>query len=220
MKVINLVILIFISLVFADPYLDVASVSIDMDSIIPESTSVTPMATVINNGTETVSFDVECMIYSTNGPPPLYEETQVVVNLDHGENVQVVFTPDFNFAIGTYMIKVYTLLDHDGNPHNDTLVKFINTISGIENRTTGVGFTFKAPVIVKGKANLEINLPRMSTVVLMVYDILGGCHSIINQKLEAGNYSFSVDLNLPMGTYFYNLETEFGNQVQKFLIIE
>ena len=225
MKVINLVVLFFISMIFADASkdsLDVAPVSIDIPSPIQENTILAPQATVINNGTKNESFDVVCMIYNPLGESLLYEVTEDVMDLIPSQSLQIVFSQDFKFVKGPYEVKVYTLLFGDMNPHNDTLVKWINITSGItENGITGEGFTFKAPGIVEGKANLEINLPSGSDVTLVVYDILGcQCQNIINQKLGAGSHNFSVNLNLPTGIYFYNLETEFGNKMQKFLMIK
>jgi len=202
-------------------YTDVAPVSIDIPSSVPENSWITPMATVKNNGTETVSFDVTCMIYEMVGESLTYKITKNVPNLVDGGQVQIVFSPDFNFVYGYYEVMVYTLLFGDMNHHNDTLIKFVNTFGIVENGTTEVGFAFKASTIIKGKANLEINLPRMSKVVLTVYDILGcQCQDIINQDLGAGSHSISVYLNLPIGIYFYNLKTEFGNKIQKFLMIK
>lgn len=57
---------------------------------------------------------------------------------------------------------------------------------------------------------IEYSLPKMSNVVLNVYDALGKCvKTLVNEKQNAGNYS--VDFNasdLSSGLYFYSLKVD------------
>ena len=103
-------------------FVDVYPVSIDIPSSVPEDSLLSPKATVINNGTDTTSFDVICTIN-----PGAYTSTEVVTNLASGDTIQVTFSPDFTFVSGTYTVVVYTQLTDDSDLSNDTLEKVIHT---------------------------------------------------------------------------------------------
>ncbi len=75
---------------------DVSVVSYDVNiQVVPENTQVTPMATVMNNGINTETFDVTCVIGAG------YTSTQTVTGLAMGQTQQLSFapiTPALNFA--------------------------------------------------------------------------------------------------------------------------
>jgi hypothetical protein len=110
--------------------LDVSTISIDIDSPLPEGTILSPQATVKNFGDNTETFDVTCEI---EGGITIYTSTETATDLVPGDSIQVTFSPDFAFETGLYTVKVYTQLAGDENPVNDTLEKVIETYDpGIE----------------------------------------------------------------------------------------
>lgn len=95
------------------PALDAAPVSIDMSQVYQPG-PITPMATVINNGSSLASFNVTMQIGA-------YSDTQPVVDLPYGSTVQVVFN-QFTPATNTlYTATVQTFLTGDVVPGNDTI---------------------------------------------------------------------------------------------------
>ncbi len=96
--------------------IDARTISIDIPGAVPENTTLDPQATVKNEGTNSATFNVTCEI-----EPGGYTSTEPVNNLAPDDNIQVTFSPDFEFISGTYTVKVYTQLVDDSNPDNDTL---------------------------------------------------------------------------------------------------
>ena len=199
---------------------DVSTMSIDISSPLPWDTTLSPQATVKNLGSETETFDITCEI-----DPGAYSSTETVTGLAPDDSVQVTFSPDFTFATGSYTVTVYTQLEGDYNPVNDTLEKVIDTYDpGVaeENANKPETFSFIAPTISKSKAHIELTIPTATKVDLMVYDATGRLSkTVVSQKFTAGTHSLNVNLDIPTGVYFYKLKTASGeNIVQKFLIIE
>lgn len=89
---------------------DVSVESVDMASFIAPG-SVTPMATVKNNGTDTQTFDVTMTIDG-------YSSTMTVTGLPYGETEQVEFD-SWNATVGGYTAEACTELAGDENPDND-----------------------------------------------------------------------------------------------------
>jgi hypothetical protein len=115
--------LVILAIVTQSMALDVGPVSIDMPSTVSPGTSLPPMATVKNFGSDTSSFDVTCEI-----EPDAYSSTEPVDDLAPGDSVQVTFSPDFAFMSGSYTVTVYTELMGDENTANDTLVHVIDVV--------------------------------------------------------------------------------------------
>jgi hypothetical protein len=200
--------------------LNVGPVSIDIDSVVPEGTVLSPQATVTNLGTLTETFDVICEI-----DPGAYSSTQTITDLASGDSIQVTFSPDFTFATGTYTVTVYTMLPNDEDPANDTLTKVVETYDpGITEGGSDIprSFAFNVPTINRSKTYIKLALPKATKVDLLVYDAIGRVsEKIVSDRLPAGNHNLHVDLNLPAGVYFYNLKTGSGeNVITKLILLE
>ena len=200
-------------------YLDVGTISLDIADTLPEGTTHWPMATVVNYGPETETFDVACEI-----EPGGYSSSETVTNLAPNDSIQVTFSPDFTFASGSYTVTVYTQLAGDENPANDTLEKVIETYDpGIAEGNSDIPdlFSFEAPTISRGKTEIEFALPVATTVDLMVYDAVGRLSKIIvSRGFSAGIHTLHINLDLPAGVYFYKLRTASSeNVIKKFLLI-
>ena len=199
-------------------YLDVGTVSIDIKDTVAEGTTLSPQATVVNNGTINASFDVTCEI-----EPGGYNSTQTVTNLAPDSSSQVIFSPDFIFVSGSYTVTGYTRLTDDENPANDTFVKVIATTGIAEYEPIlPVTFMFSLPTVSRGKAHIRLGLPETTVAELLVYDVLGRLSEIlVSARFSAGEHNLDIDLNLTTGVYFYKLKTGLGKEiVKKFLIIE
>lgn len=96
---------------------DAASVSIDVLPIVAPG-SINPLATVKNNGTVAVNFDVTLNI-------DVYTSTQTVTNLAPGATQQVTFAP-WTATLGSYTAEMYTQLVNDADNNNDTITKTIS----------------------------------------------------------------------------------------------
>ncbi len=103
---------------------DVGMISIDMAALVPENTTVNPMATVKNFGTNTETFDVTCAI-----DPGGFSSTYNVAGLEPDSTFQVTFPDAFTFVSGIYTVTVYTELGTDENLANDTLAMAVQATS-------------------------------------------------------------------------------------------
>lgn len=100
--------------------LDAAALSIDMNDVISAG-SVSPMATVKNEGTNTITFNVTMTIGA-------YSSTQSVTSLGPGLTQQVTFAP-WAAAIGDYTATVSTALAGDMNAANNSINKPIKVLN-------------------------------------------------------------------------------------------
>lgn len=105
---------------------DAASQSIDMADNVGINT-FSPLATFLNNGLNTNTFDVTMNI--TGG----YTSTKTVSNLAFFNTQQVTFDPWTPAAVGTYTVIVYTSLTGDTDNSNDTLSKVVTVFPEFEN---------------------------------------------------------------------------------------
>jgi hypothetical protein len=200
--------------------IDASPISIDILDTIPEYTTLNPMATIKNQGSETASFPVTCEIQ-----PGDYTKTQTVHDLAPGDNIQVTFFTEFTFETGAYFVTVFTRLEGDENPTNDTLKKIIQTHDpGITegHRDIPKKFMFNAPTITESRTKIMLALPEATKVDLAVYDALGRLSEIlVSKRLSAGIHTISAKFDLPTGIYFYKLKTTSGENVTtKFLLVE
>lgn len=99
---------------------NVGVVSIDINPII-ESGDVTPKATVVNQGLETVSFPVTLTI--DDG----YSSTVNVTDLAYGESLQVSFDL-WSVENGVYELVAETELEGDEMPGNDMKTKTVSAV--------------------------------------------------------------------------------------------
>jgi hypothetical protein len=209
---------------FAQINQDVGVISIDIPDVLPPDTTLNPHATVANFGTNTETFDVTCEILPQIAPEA-YFSTIRVADLAPGDSMQVTFLPDFTFVFGAYPVKVYTQLIGDGNPVNDTLEKVIvvqATDIAEGNSDKPEPFMFRTPTISRNEAQIELVISQATKVDILVYDALGRlCKTLTPNRFSAGTHSLRANFNLPSGIYFYNLKTEWGENItKKFVIVE
>ncbi|MCG8328298.1 MAG: T9SS type A sorting domain-containing protein [Chitinophagales bacterium] len=98
--------------------LDAATLSIDMYQAYEQGT-ITPIATVVNQGIETASFPVTLTIDGA------YSSTKNVTDLALGESMQIEFDP-WAAIPDEYTIEVSAVLDGDLNTGNDVLSQIIS----------------------------------------------------------------------------------------------
>lgn len=193
---------------------DVATVSIDIDTPLPEGITIAPVATVTNLGTSSGSFDVWCEI------EPGGYSSSTMANVSPGDSTPVAFSPSFTFATGSYTVTVYTDLPGDNDPANDTLVKVIDTYpTGVSEGELGTPqkLALNVPTIsVNGRTNVEFALPKSADVKIEIYDALGRpMKTLVSDRFSAGIHNASFALDLPAGVYFYNLKTDIGESIVK-----
>jgi hypothetical protein len=197
---------------------DVLPVSIDIPDSVPTDTMFKPQATITNAGTYSEGFLVSCRI-----EPGGYYKNYSVSNIAPNESLQIMFNQDFTFTSGVYTVTVYTRLNDDDDPNNDTLEKIIDA-TGIteENSLTPLIMSLTAPTICRGNAEIELSLPMATRVDLLVYDAMGRfAKTLISDELSAGIYRINSTFDLPAGVYFYQLKTTTDkNIIHKFVIIE
>jgi len=199
---------------------NVGIISIDIPSSLPWDTVLNPHATVKNFGQNTETFSVTCTIN------PGGYNSSTVSYLMSSDSTQVTFPDQFTVDTNsTYTVTVYTQLDGDENPANDTLEKIIETHDpGIAEGHTGIPdvFEFTIPTISRRQTEIKLALPVATKVDLVVYDALGRLSkTLISERFSAGIYHIPTNLDLPAGVYFYKLKTTSGeNDIRKFLIVE
>lgn len=193
---------------------DAATVSIDIDTPLPEGITIAPVATVTNLGSSSGSFDVYCEI------EPGGYSSSAMAYVNPGDSIPVAFSPNFTFATGSYTVTVYTDLPFDDDPANDTLVKVIDTYPiGVSEGELGTPQKLALNVqtiSVNGRANIQFALPKSADIKLEIYDALGRpLKTLVSDRFSAGTHSISFDLDLPAGVYFYNLKTDIGESIVK-----
>jgi thiol-disulfide isomerase/thioredoxin len=104
---------------------DVVALSLDMDTHYAPNTTVTPKATVKNEGKNTESFDVEFGYYDWYGEEVAISTTSVS-DLAPGTKSQVSF-PAYTFNQVGYKFYVRTKLSGDMDTSNDVATRFINS---------------------------------------------------------------------------------------------
>jgi hypothetical protein len=200
-------------------YLDVSTISIDIDSPLPEGTVLSPQATVKNEGNTIETFNVTCEIN-----PGAYSSTENVSDLAPGDSIQVMFSPDFTFETGDYTVKVYTQLAGDENPVNDTLEKVIETYDpGIEegNYEAPTSFSFDLknnPA--NGKIIFNLTLPEPACISLQIYDVSGRLVEKLTTIKSAGHYEIPWTPKTTAGVYFYSFTSPWKNEAGKIVVLQ
>ncbi len=98
--------------------------------------TIIPVASVANYGSASETFDVIAKIYHED--TLLYTST-VTVTADAGEVVDATFDDFTVSSYGLYHFVVYTALEGDENPHNDTLDSYFSGVDYTENFETNNG---------------------------------------------------------------------------------
>ncbi len=107
---------------------DAAVSSIDMASIYSTGTSLEPAATVTNNGTATVTFDVTLEIL--DGATAIYSEVMTVTDLGAFESYSITY-PTWVAVTGNFVVEVTADLTGDVNSDNDMLSMDIEAVEGL-----------------------------------------------------------------------------------------
>ena len=69
---------------------------------------------------------------------------------------------------------------------------------------------------------IKFDIPQASSVDIIIYNAAGQqAASVLNQKLEAGSYSYGWDAsNFPSGVYFYTIKTDKFNSAKKMVLLK
>jgi uncharacterized delta-60 repeat protein len=200
-------------------YLDVGTISIDIQDTVPEDTTLNPQATVKNLSTMSATFDVTCMIN-----PGAYTSSYMVTDLASGDSIQVTFPDAFMFGSGSYTVTVYTQLENDGNHDNDTLEKVIETYDpGISEGSSAFPQSFSFFLKTnpaKGKVVFNLLLPEASPIILTIYDVTGKIIDKLSESKSAGYYQIPWDSKMASGVYFYKFESSWEIEVGKFILVK
>ncbi|GAH17490.1 unnamed protein product, partial [marine sediment metagenome] len=154
--------------------------------------------------------------------PGPYTSTETVTDLAQGDSIQVNFGSPFTFESGVYTVTVYTRLDCDENPANDTLEKIIETGSGVDDWGSDVPQSFSFGLRnnpAKGKAMFNLALPEAATVTLCIYDVTGRLVHESKTSKSAGHYEIPWTSRSTAGVYFYKLESPWTTEVGKLVLI-
>ena len=105
---------------------DVSVVDVFLDSQYEPGETITPRATVANEGLNTETFAITCEIYADE--TQIYSDTHEPITLESGENDLVTFASyTLENENALYEVVIYTNLDSDMNNANDTLRTWLNT---------------------------------------------------------------------------------------------
>jgi hypothetical protein len=75
-----------------------------------------------------------------------------------------------------------------------------------------------SPNITDGKISVQFELLNSEEINLRITDIAGNLlQNLYNANLQAGNYKYSFDLNIPIGAYILTLETSKGSLHRKII---
>ncbi|MCD6596970.1 MAG: hypothetical protein J7L04_04750, partial [Bacteroidales bacterium] len=109
---------------------DVSTTAImGFDAINNLGLEITPAAKIFNNGTETVSFDVDIRI--NDGTTDVYTSSATVTDLGFTEEQTVTFDSWTTTVEGTFTAYVTTMLDGDENPDNDEMSFSFTVMDGV-----------------------------------------------------------------------------------------
>jgi len=109
--------------------LDAAAMDINVPSIITAGNAITPMGTVKNMGTETISFNVNLTIEESGGSV-VYDENLSVTDLSALESMDMTW-PEWTSTAGQFTCTLTTELTGDENPANDTQVAELEAVAGV-----------------------------------------------------------------------------------------
>ena len=174
--------------------LDAATQSIDMNGFVPMGTPYSPKATVLNNGSGTISFNV-----TMNITPGGYTSTQTVSSLAPGATQQVVFTPDWNPAVsGSYNVTVFTSLAGDLNHANDTLRKPVFT--ALLPHARAFAYNAYDPVGSEGPAKTFTDQPGSVTLIQSQSGAFAAGGAWINNQWYAALYDTNMLITIDTAT--------------------
>jgi type IX secretion system substrate protein len=103
----------------------------------------------------------------------------------------------------------------------------LNLITSLEKETNNIGpqnfeLMQNYPNPFNPVTTISYHLPKASPVTLLIFDNIGRLVASQSwQKSSAGTYHFSFDASmLVSGTYYYQLQTDFGSQVKRMTLIK
>jgi hypothetical protein len=109
--------------------LDAKAEQINIQAQIPVGDVISPVGVVSNNGSDTITFDVNFTIIETGGSS-VYDEIMTVTDLAPFETQNINF-PDWISIASEYDVLLATLLTGDENSVNDTLTTTIISVADL-----------------------------------------------------------------------------------------
>lgn len=195
------------------------------DTVVRPGQDYIPRAWVTNFGNTTVSFSVYCNIYSVG--IPIYRDSTKVDTLIAGDSLRCQFNTWTVPAVDStdYTVEVYTKLDGDDFPANDTIWKDLFAVTkGAEedpNRfAVAVRLSVRNPV--SSGEPIEYSVPGIgrSMVTLEIVDPAGRrVSTLVNSIQETGVRSVACPVLNP-GVYFVSLEVGSRTVIGKLVVIE
>jgi len=117
----------------------------------------------------------------------------------------------------------------DGRTNNGNIsvyAAFLNItqldVQEIKSLNTQYSFIGPKPNPITDRAVFDLNLKKSSNVEVLLFDMLGRkIKTIVRQNYEVGEYTieFGTD-NLPAGEYIVTLNTDYGSQSEKIIIVK
>ena len=152
-----------------------------------------------------------------------WERIGFVKGYGHSNSPKYYSFSDLNtIANSNYQYRLKQI-DNDGSYSYSKIVELVQSVPfsfnlsqnypNPFNPTTNINFSI--PVV-------DANFTSTTNVTLKVYDILGKeVAEIVNDKLEAGNYTYEFDASLfSNGVYFYTLRTSEFVQTKKMILLK
>ena len=180
-----------------------ATASIDLNKLLPIGETVSPTATVFNDGLSIQSFQVTMTI--TGG----YTSVKNVTNLDPGDSIQVIFDPYTTpLVVGTETVLVQTQLPGDVYPPDDSLSAEIRFLEPF----TNYGWTSRAGITpVKWGVPLASIITNDTSYLFTLGGNMGNYINVARKYLPYSN-SWTVMPNMP-GACAYASGASFNNKL-------
>ncbi len=174
---------------------DAMAISIDMDVHYDPNSSVTPMATIKNEGLNTETFDVQFGYYDRYAvKTPV--STATVTNLAAGQSTQVTFS-SYTFGSNKLQYYVETLLGTDMDPTNNETVKWIDSYAVLQSVVLAEEFTSTTCTYCPGCASsldsLHRTYPGEVAIVAYHVDIPSDGDPYVNTYSEARQSAYNVN---------------------------
>lgn len=115
-------------------------------------------------------------------------------------------------------------LTYDVFSHNDEMLykySYTDTLSPAQD-VNGVVFVGEPSSPFCPMTTIAFDLQDTSNVILAVYNVYGECvDTVINEFLQPGHYDWEWDAeDIPSGIYFYKIETSYGSDTKKMVLMK
>ena len=176
----------------------------------------TPIGVFENFSTDTASFEVHCMVYSSSDPSKVYYDKKVDISA-LAPNVED--TVEFEQWVPTEAVDddvvftYYTVWAEDENPDNDTLTSdavHANLGAGIVEYKVEEGYGI-TPNPSNGNTEIYYSVDHSSNVVIRLYDLTGSeVARLFSGKVSSGRHSITLDVS-DMNPGIYFVRYDIGN---------